>query len=63
MASPKTLVRCANKYVFEIDMETLEPKSCAWYDHCCFIDPDPNYKYIDEPDYTKMSQNENNRND
>lgn len=42
----KTLVRCDDKTVFEIDPVTYEPKSCSSYDPYCFSDPEKGVAYM-----------------
>lgn len=42
----KTVVRCYDMTIFEIDSVTLEPKRCSRYDPYCFIDPAKGVAYM-----------------
>ena len=42
----KTLVRCADRMVFEIDPNTLEALTCSYYDAYCFTDPLTEANYV-----------------
>jgi len=50
----KTYVRCYDRTVFEINPDTLEPKSCGSYDAYCFIDPEPDVIYIEHNDWVLL---------
>lgn len=50
----KTLVRCIDKSVFEIDPVTLEAKHCSVYDAYCYSDPEPNVTYIEHSDWVGL---------
>jgi hypothetical protein len=50
----KTKVRCSDRMVFEIDMLTLEAKTCSYYDAYCYIDPEPDVKYIEHSEWCKL---------
>lgn len=50
----KTLVRCVDKSVFEINPITLEAKSCSCYDAYCYSDPEKDVKYIEHSDWVKQ---------
>jgi Fe-S-cluster formation regulator IscX/YfhJ len=43
----KTLVRCNDRMVFEIDPVTKEARSCSCYDAYCFSDPRTDVTYIE----------------
>jgi hypothetical protein len=40
--------------VFEIDMLTLEAKTCSYYDAYCYSDPEPDVKYIEHSEWCKL---------
>ena len=46
MTLRKLLVCCPDRMVFEIDRETLEPKSISCYDAYCFSDPRSDVDYM-----------------
>jgi len=52
----KTLVRCEDRMVFEINPQTWEPMTCSYYDACCFSAPDPTVTYVSYADWTKKRQ-------
>ena len=43
----KTIVRCPDRMVFEVDPVTLKAKTCSYYDAYCYIDPRPDVLYIE----------------
>lgn len=43
----KTLVRCNDRMVFEIDPITTEARSCSYYDAYCFTDQRTDVTYIE----------------
>jgi len=40
------IVRCPDRMTFEVDRETLEPKSTGCYDAYCFTDPRRDVDYM-----------------
>lgn len=50
----KTLVRCNDRTVFEIDPITLDAKSCGFYDAYCYTDPCPDAVYISQSEWTRL---------
>ena len=40
------LIRCEDRTVFEIDRQTLQPKTASYYDAYCFSDPRPDADYM-----------------
>ncbi len=49
----KTIVRCVDRTVFEVDPITLEPKRASCYDAYCYTDPEPNVRYIEHAEWTQ----------
>lgn len=50
----KTMVRCVDRSVFEIDPVTLEPKHCSVYDPYCYSDPELGVTYIEHSDWCRQ---------
>ena len=48
----KTIVRCQDRMVFEVDPDTWEPKRYSSYDPWCFSHPEPSVKYISHDEWT-----------
>jgi hypothetical protein len=44
----KLFVRCPDRMVFEVDRETLEPKSVSCYDAYCYSDPRTDVEYMEQ---------------
>lgn len=51
----KTIVRCSDRMVFEINPSNLEPIRSSYYDAYCYVDPLPDVKYIEYPEWLKMT--------
>lgn len=49
----KTIVRCKDRMVFEVDPSTLKPKTCSYYDAYCFSDPRPGVTYMSHSEWTR----------
>ena len=43
----KTMIRCLDRMVFEVDPVTLKAKTCSYYDAYCYTDPQPDVLYIE----------------
>ena len=50
----KTIVRCPDRMVFEIDPVTLNSKQTSRYDAYCFTDPLPDVKYISHGEWCRQ---------
>lgn len=53
-------VRCEDGKVFEVKRDTLEPKSCGYYDAYCFTDPRLDVEYMSWSDWS-LRRNEQRR--
>lgn len=51
----KTLVRCDDGTVFEIDSVTTEALSTGYYDAYCYSDPRNDVNYMEYSDWLKQS--------
>ena len=50
-----TLVRCgADRTVFEIDLKTLDAKTCSYYDAYCYSDQRSDVTYIEYSEWVGM---------
>jgi hypothetical protein len=47
----RTLVRCVDRTVFEVDSQTLEPKGCSVYDAYCYTNPESGVRYIEHAEW------------
>ena len=50
----KTVVRCNDRMIFEIDPITLDAKECSYYDAYCYVDPKPTINYIEYSEWVGM---------
>lgn len=50
----RTLVRCEDRTVFEINPTTLDAKTCGYYDAYCYSDPLPDVTYISYSEWVGM---------
>jgi hypothetical protein len=51
---PETIVRSADKMVFRVNPETLDPLCVEYYDCFCFDDPLQNVHYIEFSDWVDL---------
>jgi len=47
----KTVVRCPDRMVFEVNSKTLDPIRASCYDAYCYSDPEPDVEYIEYWDW------------
>ncbi len=52
----KTIVRCADKMVFQVNPQTLEALQCSRYDPYCYSDPEPGVQYMEHSEWCQRKQ-------
>jgi len=52
----RTLVRCVDRTVFEVDPVTLEPNGCSVYDAYCYTDPEQGVRYIEHAEWCQRDR-------
>jgi hypothetical protein len=52
----KLKVRSADRMVFEVSRESLEPKNTGCYDAYCYLDPEPDVEYMEFSEWSLKRQ-------